>query len=59
MKGPDLRYQSAYGLKADLLECQRRLLETVSSVTEQSAEVSFHARSSIWYLRLPIAYSGL
>ncbi|KAF9243774.1 STKc type histidine kinase [Melanogaster broomeanus] len=30
-KNPDARYQSAYGLKADLLECQRRLLSSVST----------------------------
>ncbi|KAI6136939.1 STKc type histidine kinase [Pisolithus sp. B1] len=38
-KAPDSRYQSAYGLKADLLECQKRLLSTVSASTlEQSTE---------------------
>lgn len=35
-KSPDSRYQSAYGLKADLLECQRRLLATVSSTSGES-----------------------
>ncbi|KAK2461712.1 hypothetical protein APHAL10511_006175 [Amanita phalloides] len=38
-KNPDMRYQSAYGLKTDLMECQRRLLATVSSTSEQSAEL--------------------
>ncbi|EGO28466.1 STKc type histidine kinase [Serpula lacrymans var. lacrymans S7.9] len=38
-KSPDSRYQSAYGLKADLLECQRRLLAAVSSVLGQSYEL--------------------
>ncbi|KAJ7596782.1 dual-domain HisK/Mak2 protein kinase [Mycena floridula] len=38
-KSPDARYQSAHGLKADLLECQRRLLVTVSSVSEESSEL--------------------
>ncbi|KAG7090785.1 hypothetical protein E1B28_009870 [Marasmius oreades] len=38
-KHPDTRYQSAYGLKADLLECQRRLLVTVTSVTDESVEL--------------------
>ncbi|KIY45235.1 dual-domain HisK/Mak2 protein kinase [Fistulina hepatica ATCC 64428] len=33
-KHPDSRYQSAYGLKADLLECQRRLLAGVHSAAE-------------------------
>ncbi|KAI6159530.1 STKc type histidine kinase [Pisolithus thermaeus] len=38
-KSPDSRYQSAYGLKADLLECQKRLLSTVSASTlEQFTE---------------------
>ncbi|KAJ7139584.1 dual-domain HisK/Mak2 protein kinase [Mycena epipterygia] len=36
---PDMRYQSARGLKADLLECQRRLLATVSSTSEESSEL--------------------
>ncbi|KAF9015434.1 dual-domain HisK/Mak2 protein kinase [Cyathus striatus] len=35
-KSPDTRYQSAHGLKTDLLECQRRLLATVSSSSEES-----------------------
>ncbi|KAJ7748524.1 hypothetical protein DFH07DRAFT_747280 [Mycena maculata] len=39
VKNPDMRYQSARGLKADLLECQRRLLVTVSSTSEQSSEL--------------------
>ncbi|KAJ7293811.1 dual-domain HisK/Mak2 protein kinase [Mycena rebaudengoi] len=39
VKNPDLRYQSARGLMADLLECQRRLLATVSSTTEESSEL--------------------
>jgi hypothetical protein len=30
-KNPDMRYQSAYGLKKDLIESQRRLLQNVSS----------------------------
>ena len=30
-KHPDDRYQSAYGLKEDLIECQRRLLAAVAS----------------------------
>ncbi|KAI3615522.1 histidine kinase [Moniliophthora roreri] len=38
-KHPDARYQSAYGLKSDLLECQRRLLATVSSATDESVEL--------------------
>ncbi|KAL4069355.1 STKc type histidine kinase, partial [Scleroderma citrinum] len=38
-KMPDARYQSAYGLKADLLECQKRLLASVSvSTLEQPTE---------------------
>ncbi|KAK7064662.1 histidine kinase [Favolaschia claudopus] len=36
VKSPDGRYQSARGLKADLLECQRRLLAAVSSTSEES-----------------------
>ncbi|KIJ68769.1 hypothetical protein HYDPIDRAFT_37202 [Hydnomerulius pinastri MD-312] len=40
-KSPDARYQSAYGLKADLLECQKRLLTSVSepATLEQAAEI--------------------
>jgi serine/threonine protein kinase len=39
-KSPDLRYQSAYGLKTDLLECQRQLLLTVSSLSGEPQEVN-------------------
>nr|GAT57553.1 histidine kinase [Mycena chlorophos] len=39
VKSPDMRYQSASGLKADLMECQRRLLATVSSTSEESTEL--------------------
>ncbi len=40
-KHPDSRYQSAYGLKTDLIECQRRLLVSVSASADTSAtEVS-------------------
>ncbi|KAJ7655307.1 dual-domain HisK/Mak2 protein kinase [Mycena polygramma] len=39
VKNPDGRYQSARGLKADLLECQRRLLAAVSSTSEESSEL--------------------
>ncbi|KAJ7022028.1 hypothetical protein C8F04DRAFT_1139170 [Mycena alexandri] len=39
VKSPDMRYQSARGLKADLLECQRRLLAAVSSTSEESSEL--------------------
>ncbi|KAF8272384.1 histidine kinase [Lactarius quietus] len=38
-KNPDSRYQSAYGLKADLLECQKRLSIAVSSMSEVSSEL--------------------
>ncbi|KAF8349828.1 hypothetical protein F5887DRAFT_942564 [Amanita rubescens] len=38
-KNPDTRYQSAHGLKTDLMECQRRLLATVSSTSEESTEL--------------------
>ncbi|KAF4623556.1 hypothetical protein D9613_002054 [Agrocybe pediades] len=38
-KNPDLRYQSAYGLRKDLLLCQQRLLTTVSSSPEESSEL--------------------
>ncbi|KAF9498170.1 dual-domain HisK/Mak2 protein kinase [Pleurotus eryngii] len=38
-KNPDNRYQSAYGLKVDLLECQRRLLATVSMASEEASEL--------------------
>ncbi|KAJ7693555.1 dual-domain HisK/Mak2 protein kinase [Mycena rosella] len=39
VKSPDMRYQSAQGLKADLLECQRRLLASVSSTADESSEL--------------------
>jgi hypothetical protein len=38
-KNPDSRYQSAYGLKVDLLECQKRLSLAVSSMSDVSSEV--------------------
>ena len=39
-KSPDTRYHSAYGLKVDLLHCQRLLLNSVTVATEQvSTEV--------------------
>ena len=36
-----MRYQSAHGLKTDLIECQRRLLAMVSSSSEDSSEVCY------------------
>jgi hypothetical protein len=41
-KSPDNRYQSAHGLKIDLLECQRRLLAVVSSLSGEPQEVSVY-----------------
>ncbi|KAI8983351.1 histidine kinase [Trametes punicea] len=38
-KSPDARYQSAYGLKMDLLECQRRLLAAVALSSDEPAEL--------------------
>ncbi|KAH9921391.1 histidine kinase [Fomitopsis serialis] len=38
-KNPDMRYQSAYGLKADLLQCQRLLLRAVTVLSDQSTEL--------------------
>ncbi|RDX43976.1 histidine kinase [Lentinus brumalis] len=38
-KSPDMRYQSAYGLKQDLLECQRRLLAAVALSSDEPAEL--------------------
>ncbi|KAI0793300.1 histidine kinase [Abortiporus biennis] len=35
-KNPDARYQSAFGLKADLLRCQRQLLAAVTLATDQN-----------------------
>ncbi|KAG1716795.1 hypothetical protein ID866_393 [Astraeus odoratus] len=44
-KSPDARYQSAYGLKSDLLECQKRLLASVSaSALEEPTEARRPAR---------------
>ncbi|KIP05676.1 hypothetical protein PHLGIDRAFT_128752 [Phlebiopsis gigantea 11061_1 CR5-6] len=36
-KAPDARYHSAWGLKQDLLHCQRLLLESVTLATEQTS----------------------
>lgn len=41
-KNPDSRYNSAIGLKADLLECQKRLNEGCAS-TQRSLEVIIYA----------------
>ncbi|KAG5651917.1 hypothetical protein H0H81_006932 [Sphagnurus paluster] len=38
-KSPDTRYQSAHGLQRDLLECQKRLLATVSAASGESTEL--------------------
>ncbi|KAI0078477.1 histidine kinase [Panus rudis PR-1116 ss-1] len=38
-KNPDARYQSAHGLKEDLLLCQRRLLTSVTTSTDASQEL--------------------
>ncbi|KAG6919550.1 hypothetical protein DXG01_004213 [Tephrocybe rancida] len=38
-KTPDARYQSAHGLQKDFLECQRRLLLTISSTAKDSGEL--------------------
>ncbi|KAI0666240.1 histidine kinase [Trametes maxima] len=38
-KSPDGRYQSAYGLKMDLLECQRRLLAAVALSSDEPTEL--------------------
>ncbi|KAF6766466.1 dual-domain HisK/Mak2 protein kinase [Ephemerocybe angulata] len=38
-KNPDNRYQSAHGLKTDLLECQRRLLAVVSALSGEPQEL--------------------
>ena len=34
-----MRYQSAYGLEKDLIESQRRLLQTVSSGSDDNGEL--------------------
>ncbi|TFK76709.1 dual-domain HisK/Mak2 protein kinase [Pluteus cervinus] len=39
-KHPDFRYQSAYGLKSDLMECQRRLLANVLATTGDQELIS-------------------
>ncbi|THH17217.1 hypothetical protein EW146_g3550 [Bondarzewia mesenterica] len=55
-KNPDARYQSACGLKADLLECQKRLLAAVSSVSEPSLELipSFEIATQDRYMEFTI-----
>ncbi|KAF9473185.1 hypothetical protein BDN70DRAFT_997771 [Pholiota conissans] len=61
-KNPDLRYQSAYGLKKDLIECQRRLLATVSAATDDSSELiqSFEIASEDRFVEftMPVALFG-
>ena len=38
-KNPEARYQSALGVRNDLMECQKRLLEAVSLASEHASEV--------------------
>ncbi|KAJ8091390.1 Chk1 protein kinase [Marasmius tenuissimus] len=61
-KHPDARYQSAYGLKADLLECQRRLLASVTSVADEPMELipSFEiaTQDKFTEFTLPLALFG-
>ncbi|KAH8086606.1 histidine kinase [Cristinia sonorae] len=38
-KNPDARYQSAHGLQADLMQCQRRLLNAVTLAADESQEL--------------------
>lgn len=38
-KNPEMRYQSALGVRNDLMECQKRLLEAVSLASENASEV--------------------
>ncbi|OCH84424.1 histidine kinase [Obba rivulosa] len=55
-KNPDQRYQSAHGLKADLLRCQRLLLTAVSLVSDQSTELipSFEIAQEDRYMEFTI-----
>ncbi|KAF9654281.1 histidine kinase [Thelephora ganbajun] len=38
-KNPEARYQSALGVRNDLMECQKRLLEAVSLASENASEL--------------------
>ncbi|KAI0047651.1 histidine kinase [Auriscalpium vulgare] len=55
-KSPDARYQSAYGLKADILECQKRLATAVSSMSDRSLELipSFEIAKQDRYMEFTI-----
>ncbi|GBE78499.1 histidine kinase [Sparassis crispa] len=55
-KGPDMRYQSAYGLKQDLLQCQRLLLRAVTLVSDQAMELipSFEIAAEDRYMEFTI-----
>ncbi|KAI5897382.1 histidine kinase [Schizophyllum commune H4-8] len=61
-KHPDDRYQSAYGLKEDLIECQRRLLAAVASATNENAELipffEIAKQDRFMEFSLPIALFG-
>ncbi|KAJ3575904.1 hypothetical protein NP233_g779 [Leucocoprinus birnbaumii] len=61
-KSPDMRYQSAHGLKNDLLECQRRLLATILSPGEQQHELipsfSIALQDRFMEFTIPIALFG-
>ena len=43
-KNPEARYQSALGVRNDLMECQKRLLEAVSLASENAPEVGIQSR---------------
>ncbi|KAL1747326.1 histidine kinase [Schizophyllum fasciatum] len=61
-KHPDNRYQSAYGLKEDLIECQRRLLAAVASAANENAELipffEIAKQDRFMEFSLPIALYG-
>ncbi|TRM62878.1 histidine kinase [Schizophyllum amplum] len=61
-KHPDSRYQSAYGLKEDLIECQRRLLASVASAANENAELipffDIATQDRFTEFSLPIALFG-
>ncbi|KAF7784549.1 hypothetical protein Agabi119p4_714 [Agaricus bisporus var. burnettii] len=61
-KNPDLRYQSAQGLKTDLAECHRRLLATINSPSEPQHELiplfDIALQDRFMEFTLPIALYG-
>ena len=55
-KNPEARYQSALGVRNDLMECQKRLLEAISLASENALEVGIQLRCVKDLLNFPSSF---